>query len=95
MQTITKVSESAYHYRAEVLLKRKGTFTDKRERDLVKHGLRSLGYKVKCGSMKMQRLHPEYITDFIGTYETGFGNSDYERIWGTLYTVEILGTVTK
>lgn len=40
---------------------------------------------------KNQQLHPEYIVDARDEgiqYTTGFGNTDYRRMWGTLYLIE-------
>jgi hypothetical protein len=50
--------------------------------------LRNKGGIVKL-KKQVQRIHPEYIEDFVGTYETGFGNEDYLRTF-TIYTVRLM-----
>lgn len=67
------------------------TFLRKHHRDARYKALKAQGMKVYRRTARNQRLHPEYILDAIGegiTYETGFGNTDYLRTWGTLYIVE-------
>lgn len=66
-----------------------GHFTSKENRNLVATLLKQAGHKVKLTSQRNVQLHPEYVEDFVGTYETGFGNSDYTRMWSVLYTVEL------
>ena len=44
----------------------------------------------KRSTSRGSQLHPEYITDAREegiTYETGFGNTDYQRVWGVLYNI--------
>ncbi len=32
-------------------------------------------------------MHPQYIRDFEGRYETGFGNTDYRTLFPVVYEV--------
>jgi hypothetical protein len=50
--------------------------------------LRNKGRIVKL-KKQVQRIHPEYIEDYSGSYETGFGNEDYLRTF-TIYTVRMV-----
>jgi hypothetical protein len=95
--TTTKYANSAEGYAREVINQpfRKAIFQNKQTRDevfkiLKAHTSLYSGFKVRRGSVKFQQLHPEYINDFVGTYEIGFGNSDYMRLWTVLYTVEVV-----
>jgi hypothetical protein len=65
-------------------------FKNKEHRDEVAKILKSKGYKIKMDMSHNQRLHPEYIADYEGTYETGFGNADYQTFWNKLYNIEII-----
>lgn len=67
------------------------TYISKARRDAKYRELKARGEDVKRSSIRNQQLHPEYITDASEegiTYQTGFGNSDYRRMWGVLYTIE-------
>lgn len=64
-------------------------FCNKDLRDEVAKHLTRAGYLVRKGSVRGQQLHPEYVTDFVGEYQTGFGNTDYLTYWSVLYTIEI------
>jgi hypothetical protein len=50
--------------------------------------LRNKGRVVKIKKM-VRWIHPEYIEDYVGSYETGFGNEDYLRTF-TIYDVRII-----
>ena len=63
-------------------------FKDKGKRDEVAKELKGLGYKVKRGNATNQQLHPEYVEDYEGSIETGFGNSMYQMFWRKLYTLK-------
>ena len=66
-------------------------YISKARRDERAKALKALGRKIRRGSIRGQQLHPEYITDAREegiTYETGFGNVDYRRMWDVLYTLE-------
>ncbi len=64
-------------------------YMDKRTRDAVYRILLARGKKVLRGSSRGTQLHPEFVSDFVGTYETGFGNTDYQRSWDVLYSIRI------
>lgn len=64
-------------------------FSNRQLRDEVAAELRKRGESPRKSVSSGSRLHPEYVTDFIGTYETGFGNSDYQRHWSKLYNLSI------
>ena len=58
-------------------------FMDKTKRDAI--------FKL-CGGKKStsrnQKIHPEYIEDFEGEIETGFGNSQYQTYFKILYNLQ-------
>ena len=64
-------------------------FQDKAHRDEVYKELTRKGLTVKRGSRKGQVLHPEYVEDYEGEVETGFGNTMYQYMFPTLYTIEV------
>jgi hypothetical protein len=66
------------------------TYQNKANRDAKAKELKAQGLRVKRGSFGPARLHPQYIKDFQGHYETGFGNTDYLSMFGRLYTVEVV-----
>lgn len=66
-------------------------FSQLANRNAVVKALKAKGYTVRVETSRGCRLHPEYVTDFVGVYETGFGNSDYETHWKAVYNVEITG----
>lgn len=74
---------------ARVSIRGRGLFCKKENRNAVAKLLKSQGYTVKITSDRGSRLHPQYVADFVGTYETGFGNCDYMTNWGTLFCIEI------
>lgn len=92
MQTVTRDERTLDTLRVCVEFNRIRTlFQSKETRDNVAKLLKSEGKKVRKGSTRGQQLHPEYIADFVGTYETGFGNTDYQRVWAILYSLEVVG----
>lgn len=58
-------------------------FMDKSKRDAI--------FKL-CGGKKStsrnQQMHPEYIEDFEGEIEIGFGNSQYRTYFKVLYNLQ-------
>jgi hypothetical protein len=67
------------------------TYISKARRDAKYRELKARGEDVHRSSIRNQQLHPEYITDAAEegiTYQTGFGNTDYLRMWSVLYTIE-------
>ena len=63
-------------------------FQSKTIRDEVFTILKQRGKSIKKRTTSGQRIHPEYVTDYIGTLETGFGNSQYQTFFGKLYVIE-------
>ena len=69
----------------------RGTYISRKRRDEHAKALKAQGLKVRRSTERGQQLHPEHINDAAEegiTFETGFGNADYQRIWGVLYIVE-------
>ena len=64
-------------------------FQDKKMRDAVAKLLVSWGRKVRKSSIRNQRLHPMYVVDYVGTYQTGFGNADYQTFFKVLYMLDV------
>lgn len=64
------------------------TYQDLTKRNARAKELKSQGYSVLKRSSSGSQLHPEYVTDYQGTFETGFGNTDYLTTWGKLYHLE-------
>lgn len=71
--------------------RRSTRFSNLKNRNAVVKALKAKGYTVRVETSRGCRLHPEYVADFVGVYETGFGNSDYETHWKAVYNVEITG----
>lgn len=63
-------------------------FQNKETRDTVAKLLKANGFIFRKTSISGQELHPEYISDFVGTYQTGFGNTDYKTFFKKLYKIE-------
>ena len=64
-------------------------FCNKANRDTVFKLAKAEGLNIKKSSIKNQQLHPEYLEDYKGTYNTGFGNTDYQMFWANLYNIEV------
>lgn len=64
-------------------------YSERKNRDEAARKLIAEGHQVKRGNVRNQQLHPQYIED-VPSDQTGFGNTDYQRVWGTLYTLEIV-----
>ena len=60
-------------------------FISKEKRNELAAKCKKEGYIVKKSNVRNQQLHPEYIEDYEGQIEIGFGNSDYRRYWQVLY----------
>lgn len=90
---ITKHSKPEYTteiYTSMVLSRMTGRFESKDKRDAVAKSIKASGRKVKLTSSRCTEIHPEYVTDFVGEYETGFGNTDYQTFFRNLYTIEVI-----
>lgn len=90
LKQVTKAQATIGDYETAVILKGRGVFQNKANRDAVATLLKVAGHKVKLSSSRSQQIHPEYVTDFVGTYETGFGNTDYQTFFPNLYKIEIV-----
>jgi len=64
------------------------TFQDKKLRDEVFRILRKRNVKCRKTSIRNQLLHPEYVADYEGRVETGFGNTMYKTHFSALYSIE-------
>lgn len=69
------------------------TFQDRARRDrvfkLIKAKCFGEGHlKIRKTSIRGQLLHPEYVDDYEGTVETGFGNTMYKTYFKVLYQIE-------
>jgi hypothetical protein len=85
---VTKTEASLEELAEAVRSRGSGRFQSKETRDAVSYLLGSWGYSHTRSRISNQRLHPEYVTDFVGTYYTGFGNSVYQTHWAKLYCIE-------
>ena len=65
-------------------------FISKEKRDLLAAKLKQEGYNVKNSSCRGQQLHPEYVEDYEGLIETGFGNSQYQTFFSVLYKLMVV-----
>lgn len=65
-------------------------FQSKEIRDDVARFLRKKGVTARKGSSRNQCLHPEYVLDYEGILETGFGNTQYQTHWKVLYTLKVV-----
>ena len=56
-------------------------------RNAVAKLLKAKGIPHRKACSGMQQLHPQYIADYVGEYEIGFGNTDYQQMH-RIYTIE-------
>jgi hypothetical protein len=90
MQTVERPEFTAEEIAGFVWWRDSSLFQSKEKRDAVFECLKKNGHNVRKGTARNQRLHPEYVIDYVGTYETGFGNTDYDRHWKVLYRLEVV-----
>ena len=64
-------------------------FMNKENRDKAFILVKQAGLNARKTTSSNQRIHPEYIEDYKGTIETGFGNSMYNMNFSKLYNLEI------
>lgn len=64
------------------------TFQDRKLRDEVARLIRKQRIKLKLRSSRGQETHPEYVDDYEGTIESGFGNTMYKTYFPHLYHIE-------
>jgi hypothetical protein len=84
MQLVTKTEMPIEHLAADVAARGRGLFQSKEKRDAV-HAI----VGGRRSSVRGQQLHPEYVTDYVGSYHTGFGNTDYQTYFSVLYAVDL------
>jgi len=90
MTLVTATVKTIEEYANAVLSKDiRSLFCNKGTRNEVAKELKKRGYRVKLSSTRGSTLHPEYVTDYVGAYETGFGNTDYNTHWSVLYSIEV------
>ena len=71
-------------YAAHVRARGHGTFQSRALRDQV--------WRLTGGrrtSIRNQELHPEYVTDYVGTVHSGLGNTQYRTFWSVLYQIQL------
>lgn len=64
-------------------------FQSKANRDAKVRELKAQGKNVTKTSICNQLVHPQYVKDYQGSYETGFGNTDYKTPFSVLYSYDI------
>jgi hypothetical protein len=69
---------------------RKGrlSFMVKANRDRAFNLLSAKGVRARKTSSSNQRIHPEYVEDYVGVIETGFGNTMYQTPFKKLWKIE-------
>ena len=74
-------------------IQRKSTlrFMHKVNRDKAYELVKKVGLKGKKSTSRGQRIHPEYLEDYSGEIETGFGNSMYQSYFAVIYNLEVKG----
>jgi hypothetical protein len=88
MTTYTKVKVSPREYADRFACGTELTFQSRELRDEVASILRGLGKSFKKRSSRHQLTHPEYVDDFEGVVESGFGNTMYKTYFPGLYHLE-------
>lgn len=89
MHVYERTQKSVAEYASEVSQRGRGLFQSQELRNKVCAKLISDGQSVTKRSTRGQQLHPEYVTDYVGTIESGFGNSQYQTYWSVLYEVNV------
>lgn len=89
MQVTEVTAKTDEEYASIVVGRRRGLFQSKELRDRVCVVLKQHGHSPLKSTVSGQNLHPEYVTDYVGTLETGFGNTQYQTYWSKLYTITL------
>lgn len=63
-------------------------FSNKENRDRAYKQLVDAGYQVRRTVHNNQLIHPEYIEDYSGNIETGYGNTMYRTGFSKLYVID-------
>src|SRR3970040_392874 len=61
----------------------------KENRDRAFTMVKAAGLNARRSTSRNQQIHPEYVEDYVGKIETGFGNVMYETLFPVLYVLEI------
>ena len=64
-------------------------FQSKANRDRAFTMVKAAGLNARRSTSRNQQVHPEYVEDYVGKIETGFGNVMYETVFPVLYRLEI------
>lgn len=73
---------------SRVQMRGSGLFQSMENREKVYGELLARGCSAKRSVVTGQQLHPEYVVDYEGTLETGFGNTQYQTYWSKLYSLD-------
>ena len=94
MQTIEK-QNTTLNVVNRISIKRTVYYQNKENRDMAFKILKESDFLkdnnmiARKTSTTNQNIHPEYIEDYEGTIEIGFGNSMYQTLFNKLYKIEI------
>jgi len=89
MQIVERESKTVNGYALEVISRGRGTFQSKELRDAVCKLIKLHGHTPVRRRTTGQQLHPQYVTDYVGTLEIGFGNSMYQTYFSKLYLIDV------
>lgn len=64
-------------------------YANKENREIAYNILKNNGVIAKKSNSSNQQIHPEYIEDYTGMIEIGFGNSMYQTFFKKLYNLEV------
>lgn len=87
MFTYTKTLHTVEEYAMVFGRSRGQTFQSKKLRDAVARLVAKRGIIATKGVRHNQNMHPEYVDDYEGEIETGFGNTMYDTFFKALYTL--------
>lgn len=65
-------------------------FMNKSNRDRAFLLIKNAGLNARKTASRGQSIHPEYVEDYTGMIETGFGNSMYRTNFKVLYNIELI-----
>ena len=63
-------------------------FESRQNRDSLYRLLKEKGYEPIRSTYYGQQLHPEYVDDYEGAVDRGFGNTQYKTLWSKLYCLQ-------
>lgn len=88
METIQKMYNESHAISKAMAIR--ALFISKEKRNLLASKLKQEGHIVKKSSCRGQFIHPEYVEDYEGQIETGFGNSQYNTFFKVLYGLHVV-----